>query len=75
MEELLKEIMQSIKYRKNGIEEQSYDINLGKYITKKANPSKGKGTKAYITRRIDILIDKLQELKKDIKDGKYDYMN
>lgn len=36
-------------------------------------PSRGKGTKAYTIRRINMLEDKLKELKKDLNAGKYDF--
>lgn len=72
MEELLIEIMRSLKVRQEGIECECYDYETKKYKTKKFLPSKGIGTKAYTIRRIQLLEDKLKELKSDLNKGKYD---
>lgn len=52
MEELLKEIQQGVKEYKNNT--YNHDLN------------KGKGSKSYITKRIDLLREKLLELKKSL---------
>lgn len=52
MEELLKEIQQGVKEYKNN--DYNYDL------------IKGKGSKSYITKRIDLLREKLLELKKSL---------
>lgn len=73
MEELLKEILDSIKTRQNGITNKYWNNKEQKYKECTFQPSKGKGTIAYTIRRIDILQDKLKELKADLKAAKYDF--
>ncbi len=71
MEELLKEINKSLEAMKRGTKQRWWTKDGWKedYF----RPERGLGTKAYTIRRIEILQDRLKELKKDIKDGKYDY--
>ena len=71
MEEIIKEINESLKVMQKG-KKLKYWTSEG-YKEDYFRPDRGIGTKAYTIRRIDILQDKLRELKKDIKDGKYDY--
>lgn len=71
MEELLKEINESLNVMQKG-KKTKYWTREG-YKEDYFKPDKGIGTKAYTIRRIDILRDKLLELKQNIKDGKYDY--
>ena len=73
MEELLKEINKSLDVSKKGIEYSYYDYQEKAYVEGKYRPQRGIGTKAYTIRRIQLLEDKLKQLKKDIKDGKYDF--
>lgn len=73
MEKILKEIQDSIKTRQEGIKYECYDYNKGCFVERRCQPNRGKGTVAYTTRRIDLLQDKLKELKKDLKEGKYDF--
>ena len=55
MEELLKEIIEGKKeYNKN--KNRPYDQQI----------SRGKGTKLYLTKRIDLLREKLLEIKKEL---------
>lgn len=71
MEELLKEIQDSIKTRQRGVKTKIWTKEGWKEVT--VESSRGKGTKAYTIRRIEMLEDKLKELKKDLKNGKYDF--
>lgn len=71
MEELLKEIQESIKARQEGIETKYWTTEGWK--EEKVEPMRGKGTIAYTIRRIDLLQDKLKELKKDLQQGKIKY--
>ena len=71
MEEILKEINESLKAMQKGTKQKWWTKDGWKEGYFRAE--RGIGTKAYTLRRIDILQDKLRELKKDIKDGKYDY--
>lgn len=71
MEELLKEIQESIKVREEGVKTR-YWSSEG-WIEEKSEPARGKGTIAYTIRRIDLLQDKLRELKKDLQQGKIKY--
>ena len=73
MEELLKEIRDSLKARQNGIQYKYYDYTKKVYVEGRERPDKGIGTKAYTIRRIQMLEDKLKELKKEIASGKYDF--
>lgn len=73
MEELLKEILDSLKTRQKGVEYRYYDYDKKEYTEGRCRPDRGKGTIAYTVRRIDLLQDKLKELKKDLKSGKYDF--
>jgi hypothetical protein len=73
MEELIKEIQESIKTRKNGVVSQWWDYDVKGYVDKRHVPERGKGTIAYTVRRIQLLEDKLKELKRDLKSGKYDF--
>lgn len=75
MEELLKEIKDSLKTREEGVPFKYYDYTLKKDVETRITPERGKGTKAYTLRRINMLEDKLKELKKDLKNGKYDFKN
>lgn len=56
MEQLLKEILQG---------EKAYRLNQDKPYSEQV--SRGKGTKLYVTRRIDLLREKLLELKKELQ--------
>lgn len=71
MEELLKEIKESLNIRQHGIKTKYWSRDGWKEVIEQ--PQRGKGTKAYTIRRIDMLQDKLKELKVDILNGKYDY--
>lgn len=73
MEELLKEIQESLKVRQKGVTSQYYDYKEKVHKEVVYQPTKGKGTKAYTLRRINMLEDKLKELKKDLSSGKYDF--
>ena len=73
MEELLKEILESLNARKNGVLKQYYDWNKKVFVEKRFQPDRGIGTKAYTIRRIQLLEDKLKELKQDLDKGKYDF--
>lgn len=67
MEKILKEILESIKVRQKGAGTWTHNGIIYYYQC-----NRGKGSKAYIIRRIDVLLDELKELKEDIKKGKYD---
>lgn len=71
MESLLKEIKESLDLRRKGVKSTCWIDHEWKDI--QVQPSKGKGTKAYTIRRIDMLQDQLKQLKKDIQNGKYDF--
>ena len=71
MEELLKEIGKSIVAMQKGVQKTIWTSEG--YKTIQCQADRGIGTKAYTIRRIEILQDKLKELKSDIKSGKYDY--
>lgn len=73
MEELLKEIMASLKVRREGKLVECWDYEKKTYIKKRFPADRGIGTKAYTIRRIQLLEDKLKELKKDLNNGKYDF--
>lgn len=73
MEELLKEILESIKTRQKGVIHSCYDWKTERYVNKTHQPERGIGTKAYTIRRIQMLEDKLKQLKKDLINGKYDF--
>lgn len=73
MQELLNEILNSIKIRQNGVKKKYFDYKEQQFVESRFQPEKGIGTKAYTLRRIQILEDKLKELKKDLKTGKYDF--
>lgn len=66
-----KEILDSIKTRQNGVKDKWWTSDGLKEVTHQ--PERGKGTKAYTIRRINMLEDKLKELKKDLQEGKYDF--
>ncbi len=66
--ELSKEIIDSLEERKKG--KQYYNFATDK--TDYYEQARGKGTKQYTIRRIDILQDELKQMKKDIIAGKYD---
>ena len=70
MEELLKEILESLETRRNGVKVKYWSGDG--YKESVVSPQRGKGTIAYTVRRIDLLQDKLKELKQDLRDGKYD---
>ena len=55
MEELLKEIIEGKK---------AYRLNQAKPYTEQI--ARGKGTKLYLTKRIDLLREKLLEMKKEL---------
>lgn len=61
-----------LKQGKNGVDYEYWDYTLKKYVKTKIEATRGKGTKAYTLRRINMLEDKLKELKKDLQAGKYD---
>ena len=65
--------MKSIKTRQEGIKYAYYDFNKKQYVEGKCLPGRGIGTKAYTIRRIQLLEDKLKELKQDLDKGKYDF--
>lgn len=73
MEELLKEINESLKVRQNGLKYSYYDYKEKCYVEGRKQPDKGVGTKAYTLRRINMLEDKLKGLKKELQEGKYDF--
>ncbi len=56
MEKLIKEILEGKK---------AYDIEQKKSYTERAG--RGKGTKQYIIKRIDLVREQLLELKKELK--------
>lgn len=66
--ELSKEIIDSLEERKKGKAYYNFATNETDYYEK----TRGKGTKQYTIRRIDILQDELKQIKKDIIAGKYD---
>lgn len=68
IQELSKEIAESLKERKKG--EKYYNIATGD--TEYYEKARGKGTKLYTIRRIEVLQDELKQMKKDIIAGKYD---
>lgn len=68
IQELAKEIIDSLEERKKG--KQYYNFATDK--TDYYEQQRGKGTKQYTIRRIDILQDELKQMKKDIIAGKYD---
>lgn len=57
-----------LKQDKNGIKVKGWND-----VEYQRQPERGKGTIAYTVRRIQMLEDKLKELKKDLKAGKYDF--
>ena len=61
-----------LKQDKNGIDGVVYDFEKKNWKQGKVLPQRGKGTIAYTVRRIQMLEDKLKELKADLKAGKYD---
>lgn len=70
---LIKEIEDSLKERQNGVTYSYWDHMKKQYVESKHQPERGKGTKAYTMRRIQMVEDKLKELKKDLEKGKYDF--
>lgn len=73
MIELLEEILESIRIRKNGVKREGFDYYKQEFVEQYDLPRRGIGTKNYTLRRIQLLEDKLKQLKKDLKSGKYDY--
>lgn len=73
MEELLKEIEDSLRTRIRGAEYKYYDYDKKCFVEGRCKPQRGKGTKAYTIRRIDMLQDRLKELKEDLKNDKYSF--
>lgn len=73
MQELLNEILDSIKIRQKGVKRRHFDFKEQKIVVSEVLPERGIGTKAYTLRRIQMLEDKLKELKRDLKTGKYDF--
>ena len=73
MEELLKEINESLKVRQNGLKYSYYDYKSKCYVEGRKQPDRGIGTKAYTVRRINMLEDKLKKLKKELLEGRYDF--
>lgn len=67
IQELSKEIIESIEERKKG--HKYYNFNTNKEENEEI--IRGKGSKQYTIRRIDILQDELKQMKKDIISGKY----
>lgn len=68
IQELSKEIIGSLEKRKKGHE--YYNFSTEK--TEIEEIVRGKGSKQYTIRRIDVLQDELKQMKKDIIAGKYD---
>lgn len=68
IQELSKEIIDSLEERKKGKQYYNFATDKIDYYEK----TRGKGTKQYTIRRIDILQDELKQMKKDIIAGKYD---
>lgn len=68
IQEIAKEIIESLEERKKGTEYYNFVTGKIDYYEK----ARGKGTKQYTIRRIDILQDELKQMKKDIIEGKYD---
>lgn len=68
IQELSKEIIDSLEERKKGKQYYNFATDKIDYYEK----VRGKGTKQYTIRRIDILQDELKQMKKDIIAGKYD---
>ena len=68
IQELSKEIIDSLEERKKGKQYYNFATDKIDYYEK----ARGKGTKQYTIRRIDILQDELRQMKKDIIAGKYD---
>ena len=73
METLLKEIRESLETRQKGVKHIFYNWNEQKEEERYFEPERGKGTKSYTYRRIQMLKDKLNELKKEIDAGVYDF--
>lgn len=73
MENLLKEIRESLRVRQHGVKHVFYNWNEQRDEVRYFEPQRVKGTKQYTYRRIQMLQDKLNELKKEIADGKYDF--
>lgn len=65
MKELLEEIIKGIDYRKKDRPKRSYEYNGETHYYIECN--RGKGSKAYIIKRIDLLREKLLEEKKKLK--------
>ena len=63
---LLEEIEEALALREEGCTYTGYD---GKEY--KTDITRGKGSKQYIYRRIDMLRENLLQLKKDIQNGEY----
>ena len=68
IQEIAKEIIESLEERKKGTGHYNFVTGEIDYYEK----ARGKGTKQYTIRRIDILQDELKQMKKDIVEGKYD---
>ena len=68
IQELSKEIIDSLEQRKKG--HKYYNFSTEKAEVEEI--TRGKGTKQYTIRRIDILQDELKQMKKDIIAGRYD---
>ena len=69
MEELLKEIDKSIVAMQKGVQKTIWTREG--YKTIQCQADRGIGTKAYTIRRIEILQDKLKDLKNDIRSDRY----
>ncbi len=68
IKELAQEIIESLEERRKGISYYNWATQREDFCQQ----SKGKGTKQYTLRRIDILQDELKQVKKDLINGKYD---
>lgn len=71
MHELIEKIEKSLEIMQVGTMNEVWTKDG--YKECRCRAERGIGTKAYTIRRIEILQDMLKELKKDIKDGKYDF--
>jgi hypothetical protein len=72
VKDLFKEVEEGLEARKNGIKHTWWDYKLQKDVDHYISPDRGKGSKAYLTRRIKLIREYLLELEKDIMLGKYD---
>lgn len=69
MEKLVKEIKDSLEVMQKGVMRDVWTRDGYKRVRCRAE--RGKGTKAYTIRRIEILQDMLKDLKNDIRSERY----